>query len=76
MNRNKKRRQKRMEQKRNKRNRKKLPQIQWLTDTLFVMYFDDENIDNLYSSVTVEIVDDDYEFPAESDLDTDIIDLN
>ena len=68
MKRNNKSKHKRMEQKRmkrKKRNRKKVPQIQWLTDTMFAMYFDDENINNLFSYVTVEIIDDDFELSYE-----------
>lgn len=80
MKRNKKNKQKRIEQKRmkrNKRNRKKTPQIQWLTYTMFTMHFVDESVNHLFPLVTVEIVDDCFEFPEKHDSDImDIIDLN
>lgn len=80
MKRNKKNKQKRMEHKRmkrKKRNRRKSPQIQWITDTVFTMHFDDENINDLFPLVTVEIVADYYEYPDKHAQDAiDVIDLN
>jgi len=68
MKRNRKGKQKRLEEKRmqrSKRTKKKHPIVEWLTDTMFVLHFSDNAINNVFSSVTIEELDDDFEWPDE-----------
>ncbi|MBN2442690.1 MAG: hypothetical protein JXJ04_15145 [Spirochaetales bacterium] len=62
--------QKRLETKRSTRNKRKNrkknePGIEWITDTMFSIHCDDKRIRNLFPSITVEIVDENYEFPRD-----------
>jgi predicted nucleic-acid-binding Zn-ribbon protein len=65
MKRNNKRKQKRLEEKRRKRKtreKKKHPIVEWLTDTMFVIHCNDCGYTSIFSSITIEEIDDDFEW--------------
>lgn len=60
--------QKRMQRKRmrRKKRRKKTDQIRWITDDMFALQLDDEDINRLFSSITISEIgpDEDVDFPG------------
>jgi len=75
------RKQKRLKRKRAGRNKRKNrkrnePRVEWITDTAFSINFNDADINRLFPSITVEIVEED-EIEFEDDPETlDTVDLN